>query len=255
MSTVDEFLATVAGAAVAGMVGLITLLTQQYLERRHKQSEEILGPAFSYVMGIPEHPTWSGIGEAPWGGIDSYHWLRVPARHRQTLSEMSKRLGQYGVEWGHYFQFTGGPAHKSIVEATRKGLAGYTTEDGAAVLTERLGIEGGAVIDINWIAVAVLPYVVMNPSAPDRAWDQLLKEGPDTSYWAKQVIQSLQTRDPPALYRLFDEVAQIPETAKARDLVKVFREAQQKVYEQALVVRGLLAKRLGVRPGKPGGAQ
>ncbi len=53
---------------------------------RREQDESILGPAFSFVVGIPERPTWTGIGEPPWAQIDSYHWLLIPERYRQPLT-------------------------------------------------------------------------------------------------------------------------------------------------------------------------
>ncbi len=248
MTVVDDFLATATGAAAAGVIGLATLLIQQSLDRRRKQDEEILGPAFSFVMGIPEHPTWTGIGEPPWAGLDSYHWLRVPKRYRRPLSEMSKRLQEYGGVWGRYFQFSGGTANKRIVASTREGLAGYATDDGSTVLAERLGIEGGAVIVVAWIATGILPYVVMNPGAADRAWDQLLKEGPDSLYWSKQIVEALRTRDPATLQRVFDGISQIPEISTAREIVNAFRESHRKLLEQAKIVRTVLATRLGVRP-------
>lgn len=215
---------------------------------REKQNEEILGPAFSYVMGISEHSTWTGIGEPPWAALDSYNWLRVPELYRLCLTEMSKRLKQYGEEWGRYFRFTGETAQKTLLDATRESLSGYTTDDGGSILAGRLGVEGGAVIMIQWISTGVFPYIMMNPGNSARAWEQLLKEGPDSLYWTKLIVQALRIKDPAALQRLFNEITQIPEAAKARDIVNAFRNSHRKVYEQALVVRKVLAKRLGVRP-------
>ncbi len=204
---IDNFPATLAGAAVAGGIGLATLYTQQQLDNRRRLNEEILAPAFNYVASLPTECPWSDLAEPEWSKLDSYHWLRIPSRYRLPLREMSNRLAAYGRAHAPYSEFMGETGWESFSGAVRSALPVCLVGDGSALKARSVGIDSGATIQVQLILVGVVPYVLTNPTNSDRAWDLLDKAGPSSFYWAKQVTQSLRKTDPPALQRLFDAIS------------------------------------------------
>lgn len=243
---IDDFLATLVGATVAGVVGLATLLIQQRLDSRRRLNEEYLAPAFSYVMGLPRECPWGSLADPEWSKLDSYHWLRIPAKYRLPLREMSARLEAYGQAYSHYFEFMGEKGWPSFAESVRSSLSKYLSADGTAITARGIGIDSGATLQVQWIVVGVAPYVLTNPGNPDRAWSELETVGPSPFYWAKQMTQSLRKADPSALQKLFESITGSLEAATGRLVAESLRESYGKVTEQAQIVRKLLARRLNL---------
>jgi hypothetical protein len=247
MSLSDDFLATLAGATVAGLIGLVTLLIQQRLESRRRLDEEFLAPAFSYIMALPTECPWTVIPEPVWASLDSYHWLKIPVRYRLPLRDMSVRLDAYSKSNSRYATFMGETGWASFGGSVRTALSQYVTGDGTSILAKSVGLESGALLQIQWIVVGIVPYILLNPDDSARAWEQLIGKGPNLLYWAEQVVRAIQKTDPPALQKLFEAVVSNPDSLKARELVREVHKSFGEVSKQAGNIKQLLATRLKVR--------
>jgi hypothetical protein len=247
MSLSDDFLATLAGATVAGVIGFITLLIQQRLDSRTRVDEELLAPAFSYVMALPSGCPWSTLPDPVWASLDSYRWLKIPTRYRIPLREMSARLDAYSKSYARYGEFMTEIGWASFATPVRSSLFQYVTSDGASISARSVGLETGAILQVQWVVAGIVPYVLMNPRDPETAWDQLINTGPKLFYWAEQLIQTLRKSDPVALQKLFEAVTSSPDTLKARTLIADVSATFGRVADQAKVVSALLSERLGVR--------
>jgi hypothetical protein len=242
----DTFLATILGAAVAGVVGLVTLLIQQYLQDRQKLDLEVLVPAFNYVDSVPPELGWDLVVDPPWRQLDSYNWRRIPRRYRVQLRELSRRVEEYGKVYHPYAYYLLTNGNAAFGESVKASLVTYLTQDGSSVVGDKIGVENGAVIQISWIVNGVLPRVLTNPKDSVKAWDQVITAGPGSAGWAGIVTRNLRERDPAALARLFEEIQRNPQAKNARALAAALSEPYTRVVEQAVLVRKSLARRLGI---------
>jgi hypothetical protein len=243
----DTFVATVVGAAIAGSIGILTLFVQQELERLRRLNEDVLGPALNYVLSLPTVCPLVGLTDPLWMDLDSYHWLRIPTRFRLPMGVLSTSLAAYRAAWTRYFDFMGSGATVSFQASVQSAVKPYLSNDVTAIRAADLGLEGGAVIQVQWIVSGVVPYISVDSTNPARAWEQLEVENLSSFYWTRQVVSALKKKDPATLSRLFEAVAGNPELVRAREMVLAMRSSYVPVVAQRNVLRGLLGSRLGLR--------
>ena len=166
MTLTDDFLATLAGAAVAGVIGLVTLLTQQWLADRRQLNEQILAPAFNYVLSLPNSWPWEGLSEPDWSKIDSYHWLKVRAKFRFPLVELSARLEAHSKAYQRYSEFMLETGQASFSKSICEGLSKYVNPQDSSISAQSIGIEGRAIIELRLVVWGLIPDVLTNHDNP-----------------------------------------------------------------------------------------
>jgi hypothetical protein len=199
------------------------------------------------VLELPKRWPWEGLQKPGWSEIDPYHWSKVPAAFRKPLRELASRIEAHSKLFWRYNEFMLESGQGSMGASIRAALSNYFVADANAVSARALGMEGGAVIQLQWIVWGAVPYVLMNPKDSDRAWGQLCSADSAGANWASQVIQALRRTDPATLPRLFDAIERDPSATKARELVRSLHESYGRVVEQATIVRGVLSRRLRIR--------
>lgn len=246
----DDFLATIAGAAIAGVIGFLTVLAQQGLERRRRLNDEVLGPAFTYVSELSNRWAWGGLEEPPWVGIDRYRWLRTPRRFRAPLDDLVARLNTYGRAYARYFEYMGEKGWQVFGAAIRKVLEPYLEPGGFALTARAVGIDSTATIQVQSLAAAIVPHVLLHPSDPTAAWQELEVDRHDTVYWANQLVRAARPINPALLQKLFESVDGCPIADEARGRVRPVLEAFRNVLVAANAAKDLLSRRLGLdEPG------
>lgn len=242
----DEFLATLAGAAVAGLVGLVTLLIQQSLADRRQLREEVLGPALDFVTNLSGRSPWTSIPEPPWAALDTYHWLRIPTKYRREFKEIGKRLATHNTVQARYFEFMTETGHASFVVAFRNALAPFMGEDQASVRANAIGVDSSATIEIRLVVDQIVPYVLVSLGKPADAWSQLLASDNSALHWARALIEGLKKTDPVRLEMLFRNITNDERAVKGRELALSTWNAFVEVSDLSQPARTVLARALHV---------
>jgi hypothetical protein len=248
VSWVPNFVATFSGAAAAGGVGLFTLYAQQRLKDRRKFERNTLRPVYSYVAGIPKDCPWQNLPDPPWKDIDPYSWQKIPAKLRGPLADLSKRVEVYGTTYARWFYFSSEGGSASFDQSVRPFLLQYSPDNGATISVRMMGVEAADAMSkvlLQGLVYWAVPYVLMNPTDPERAWEQLVAAGPATTYSTKELVRTLRTKDPATLRKVFDAILATPDSAKAKIYVEAMSAAYASVEERARGIRGKLARRLG----------
>ncbi len=243
----DVLLATVTGAAIAGVVGIATLLFGQWLADRRLLNDGVLAPAFNYVAELPRNWPWVGLGEPVWRELDRFRWLKIPAKFRRQFSELGTRIDAHAKLAARYWEFMRTNGDESFAASVRRALSKIVSADGSSIRGRGIGLDQDVTIQVQDIVNGVVPFVLMNPKAQARAWEQLDAVGPASYYWAKEAIRGLQDTDRPSLTILFDAVENNPDAVGARPLVQSTYESFGLVVQQANVVRDSLAARLRLK--------
>jgi hypothetical protein len=242
----SEVLAAVITAAAAA-IGIPTLFIRQWLADKRVVNQELLVPAFNFAVELPEKWPWGGLGELGWKQLDPYRRLKIPAKYRQQLSELQSRIDAHEKLYARYFEFMGASGRANFSSSVQGALSKYVSADGSTIRAKDIGLEGEASIQVQWITEGALPYVLMNPGAPERAWDQLEAAGPGLYYWSRQATMGLRKVDPQSLRRLFESIESNSEAVKALPLVKSLYESFELVAQQSRVVSASLGARLGIK--------
>ncbi len=241
----DDLWLTVLGGGIAGGIGILTFSFQQWRTDRRKLDEEALVPAFNYVNSLPNRWPWDYIQEPDWYQLDSYTWYKLPTKFRRELDKMRNELKTHNETCARWLNLIGGAVTVSFRESIEAALSRYV--NGGAIQGKKMGIESGATFEIERLVPGVLPYILLNPHDPDRAWDELGKIGGGTSYWASIVTEVLRKNDPSALKNLFGAITSNPNASECRRLAESALRTFQSVIQESMVARELLAKRLNIK--------
>jgi len=103
---VDDFTATVVGAAIAGGIGLFTVLIQQRWQRKESVNEIILGPLYNFLVSVEQAELGRSANvENPWDRVGKYDRLKVPKKIHVAIDATCAALKEYETAQTDYSNF------------------------------------------------------------------------------------------------------------------------------------------------------
>lgn len=240
-----EVWATIVGALIAGLIGILTLFVAQEIQGRRELNEAILGPAFDSLLPVPKRWPWRGPLELPWEEIPPHRWLAVPRKYRVPLNGLAQSAKRYNDALGNYFQFMGSGGWDAYKNDVRSAMQKYIVS-GGSLNPISLGI-GTSPLDVQPIAAGLAPAILLSPNDPGQVCKTLRESPSDITYWARELAEALRTKDPPTLSAICDAIAHDPLSARAGELVKEVESEYKQVVAKAAACKILLASRLGVK--------
>ncbi len=243
---VDEFVATITGASVAGAIGILTLIVQQHLDTRRKENEELLAPVLNYVLKLPESSPFEGLAEFPWDQQEPYRRLKLSARYGRPIRKLSNNLRTRAESFGAYQRFMSGERGERIEGSFESGLTKYIDLDGHVIDFRRMGVVDAGRVEARWVFQAIFPYMVKNMGHLDGAWREVTTSTNPSLYWTRILLSWLQANDTDALERLASYVLSEEALGEVKPLLERMLHDHESVLAQMELVRKLLERRLGI---------
>jgi len=243
MTAVSDFLATVVGAVISGLVGVAIVLFQRWYKDRRKFEVTVLAPAYTYVANLPEDCPWLNQQNPPWDAFDAYQTQKIPSKSRVPFQELSTLLAAYSAIYNRWSAFAMSGGGWTGFAGSVQSVLPYLSDDKMVVILQPKGSDAKVTHDVMTVTSGLVPYVLSNEGDPDRAW-QLLDAGPSTVYPSRQVVRILRASDPGVLQKVFDAGLQNTNAPKAQALLEEMRASYARVNEEADNLRSLLRRRL-----------
>jgi hypothetical protein len=247
MTAVSDFLATVVGAAISGLVGVGIVLFQRWYKDRRKFEVRVLAPAYTYVVTLPDDCPWLNLPPPPWETFDAYATQKIPPKFRVSFKELSMRCAEYFATYNRWSEFATSAGGWTRFAESVQGVLPYLSDDKMTVVLRPKGSDVRIMPSLHAVTSGLVPYVLANPSDPERAW-RLLDAGPDQVYPSIQVVRVLRAEDPAVLRTVFDAILKTTDAPKATKLVESMRDSYARVAEEKRALRTRLATRLGLNP-------
>ncbi len=109
-----------------------------------------------------------------------------------------------------------------------------------------MGVDSSDTYPLQAFLYGAVPFALLNPGDPDRAWEQLLTMGSGYMWSAKQVVLALRQKEPAALRKVSEAILTNADAPKAQTYLEAMRTSYARVAEQASTLRAVLSNRLGL---------
>src|SRR2546425_8437636 len=91
----DDFLPTILGAVIAGLVGLVAVFAQQWFAKRQWVWDHVLGPFYDFVVHVTDNPNGKNWGANAWDKVEWHDRMKVGRRLRTRIEEFASVLSAF----------------------------------------------------------------------------------------------------------------------------------------------------------------
>src|SRR6266571_3086358 len=168
----DDFTATVEGALIAGIVGLVVVYVQQRWQRRQLMNDTTLAPMFDYAKEVAESDPDSLFGEDPWEKVTAHERLAVSRKVRKSIERLSEHIQDFNKTRWDFNTFYYELVQPELLGPFTLALSKYLDGQGRFPL-KYLGMLGGGSQDPKTLFWVIYPFAVRNGSDPSSAWKEM----------------------------------------------------------------------------------
>ena len=194
----DDFLATVVGAVIAGLVGLVAVFAQQWFAKRQWVWDHVLGPFYDFLISSTDIPNTKYWGTNPWDEVGWHDHMKVGRKLRTRIDDFGSAVAAFNNAETDFSNHLPWDTIRNRLKAQMKTLLGNFV-NGDYLMWDRFGKEGGGYWQFGPFYEALYRETVRNPKSPQAAMKATAAREPEV--WAL-VIETLQLQSPGTLEKV-----------------------------------------------------
>ncbi len=241
---VDELTATVLGAAIAGVIGVLAVFTQQWLVGRQWLWDNVLGPELDFSKAFTDETGRQTYAVYPWRDLPWHARVKVQRNLRDLFSELDDALDVFWKADTAFNNYLSGERQTELFAIMKARLRSFTNPDGENIAWSRVGADGGGTYPLTGLFQGSLRPIIRHWTSADDAWREAETEVVKTWSYGDQVIRAIRREDSTALVEIHKQFVNHPAVPRARELLAESDRRRDEAQEQALIVRRLLSHKL-----------
>ncbi len=194
----DDFLATVVGAVIAGLVGLVAVFAQQWFAKRQWVWDHVLGPFYDFLVSTIDNPNSKYWGTNPWADVGWHDRMKVGRNLRTRIEDFGSAVAAVNNAETDFNNHLPWDTVRNRLKGEMKTLLG-TFVNGDFLMWERFGKEGGGYWQFDPFFEKFYRETVRNPKSPEAAMKATAAREPEA---LALVIDKLQGESPGTLEKV-----------------------------------------------------
>ena len=242
----DDFIATVSGAVIAGLVGLIAVYLQLRWQQGQWVNENILGPLYNFVSKIETPESEERLEENPWNKVGLYDRMKVPRKVREAVRSMAARLQDYQTANNNYTEYVYYVAKPACAPVSKEALKPLLAPNDTIPL-DLIGRLGGGGRSTDQIFDSIYRHLIRHSDNSEAAWREIETSMTPDAWFTAPFVKFLREKSPETLDKIHHVLTTHPQSEGAKQLLIVADQKRSDLLGDADSLRRLLERRSNVR--------